>query len=252
MIMDMQVKKYLILYYDILGYKQLLKEFRSQDDYLKLIDDGFKLAEQIVNMYKEIKINKIVFSDNVVIAIDFEYCTSEVIFKFLKMACFIQNYLVLQSTFIRGAIVVGDLYFSKDPVYVFGQGLVDAYIIENDQAKYLRIIINDQSIKILNEKQIDKHIFIKDSDEKYFLNYMYIMGILLMDDSVEIDLKYKGIENLHNMKFIIINMINVFKNDEKVKDKYNWVARYYNRFLKMISIDKISGLKELFIDEIAL
>ena len=68
MIMDMQVKKYLILYYDILGYKQLLNEFRSQDDYLKLIDDGFKLADQIINMYKEIKINKIVFSDNVVIA----------------------------------------------------------------------------------------------------------------------------------------------------------------------------------------
>jgi hypothetical protein len=66
--MDMQVKKYLILYYDILGYKQLLNEFRSQDDYLKLIDDGFKLADQIINMYKEIKINKIVFSDNVVIA----------------------------------------------------------------------------------------------------------------------------------------------------------------------------------------
>jgi len=143
------------------------------------------------------------------------------------------------------------LYFSQDPVYVFGQGLVDAYTIENEQAKYPRIIINDQSIKILKEKQIDKRIFIKDSDEKYFLNYMYIMGILLMDDSVEIDLKYKGVDDLQNMKFIII-MINVFKNNEKVKDKYNWVARYYNRFLKMISIDKVSVLKELFIDEIAL
>lgn len=143
------------------------------------------------------------------------------------------------------------MYFSQDPVYVFGQGLVDAYTIENEQAKYPRIIINDQSIKILKEKQIDKRIFIKDSDEKYFLNYMYIMGILLMDDSVEIDLKYKGVDDLQNMKFIII-MINVFKNNEKVKDKYNWVARYYNRFLKMISIDKVSVLKELFIDEIAL
>ena len=129
--------------------------------------------------------------------------------------------------------------------------MVDAYTIENEQAKYPRIIINDQSIKILKEKQIDKRIFIKDSDEKYFLNYMYIMGILLMDDSVEIDLKYKGVDDLQNMKFIII-MINVFKNNEKVKDKYNWVARYYNRFLKMISIDKVSVLKELFIDEIAL
>lgn len=44
--MNKHVDEYLILYFDILGYKQMLKEFRSQDEYLKLIDGGLNYTEK--------------------------------------------------------------------------------------------------------------------------------------------------------------------------------------------------------------
>lgn len=247
--MNKYITKHLILYFDILGYKQLLKEFRTQNDYLKFIDDGFKTVDKIIDVYKEMEIKKVVFSDNVVIFIDLNKCTSDTIFQFLKMACLIQNYLVLQSVFIRGAIVVGDLYFSSKPTYLFGQGIVDAYNIENSEAIYPRVLISDQCVKIFEEQNIDKHIFLKDFDGKYFLNYMYIIGMLLIDNSVEIDLKYKSLSDLQNTRFIITNTIEVFKNDSKVFEKYKWVAKYYNRFLKMINLDSMPKFKILFINE---
>lgn len=247
--MNKHVDEYLILYFDILGYKQMLKEFRSQDEYLKLIDGGLNYTDKITRSYKNLKLKKIVFSDNVLIAIKLKDCNSEVIFEFLKMTCFIQNYFIMHSTFIRGSIIIGKLYFSRKPTYIFGQGIVDAFYMENNEAIYPRILISDECIKYFIDNDIDKHIFTKDFDNKYILNNFYTIGMFLVEPTIDCKFKYELLDQIYNIKSIIINMISVFKGDIKITEKYKWTAKHYNRFLRMINLHSVTEFRILFINE---
>lgn len=89
--------------------------------------------------------------------------------------------IINYSIFIRGAIVCGKIFFSDN--YIFGDGLVKAYSLENEMAVVPRIILDKEVLNIFNirvdniirdfYKVTDEEV-IEDIDGDYFINYLAI------------------------------------------------------------------------------
>lgn len=77
----------------------------------------------------------------------------------------------------RGAIVKGQIYHNKD--VLFGKGFVKAYYLQEEQAVYPRIIIEDEvvkSYKIFDEagqKYLDNNLIKDNYDDKYISDYLF-------------------------------------------------------------------------------
>ena len=103
---------------------------------------------------------------------------------FCLLACctFFQATLLRRSTpiLVRGAIVLGDIYAQGD--IIFGPGLTQAYLLEENSAKYPRILITketlDSSFDNIScssfKNNIDEIVFC-DNDKYYASNWMNTM-----------------------------------------------------------------------------
>lgn len=71
---------------------------------------------------------------------------------------------------VKGANTKGSIYLDED--IVFGQGLVDAYLLETKECIYPKIIIDK---KLNNNEYILKseHRLVKFKNEYMFVNYLY-------------------------------------------------------------------------------
>lgn len=98
------------------------------------------------------------FSDSVIITVSNERWW---LHEFVELIADLQYFLLTQGVLIRGDIDIGDVFHNKD--YVFGNGIVRAYMIECKISKYPRIVISDRAMKYAFD-ELDK-------DFNEFLDY---------------------------------------------------------------------------------
>ena len=152
------LKEYYICYFDILGYKDYLKNNPDKHvDFLRRINDaidktkktfllpnGFELFIEHYALNIEIRI----FSDNFLICLektdDVQYEKARITLFFLAIANIQRGMIVDYGLFVRGGICTGEL--SINPDYVFGNGLIKAVDIE-ENTKFPRIQIQDDFMK---------------------------------------------------------------------------------------------------------
>lgn len=191
----MEFSEYYVAYFDVLGYKEAFK--KSKDISAKLIDAiefSIKIMKEIVSIHNTTilgesteKIPEIeykVFSDNVLIC----YKETKDDLSALSLVSFLRLVATIQRVFferphliVRGGITKGPLYLTKD--FVGGKALIDVVELE-ESAVYPRIVVADS---ILNELNLFKmkdglsksvmeasclDLLVKDTDGKYFLNYI--------------------------------------------------------------------------------
>ncbi len=68
---------------------------------------------------------------------------------------YIGTILIKKGILIRGGITIGNLVHNEDGI-VFGQGLIDAYMLESKAAKFPRIILSNKLIGQLNYPLLSK------------------------------------------------------------------------------------------------
>jgi len=85
---------------------------------------------------------------------------------FYGLSAFLIQY-VKEDIFFRGGIAKGNLFYDEKMYFVFGSGLVKAYFLESNVAKYPRIVID----KELNPSPILVGLD-KDDDETWYLDYL--------------------------------------------------------------------------------
>ena len=71
---------------------------------------------------------------------------------------------------VRGGVTIDDFYV--DDTVVWGPALVRAYEMENDEARFPRILLDVPIVNIFENSRIDNDYLCFDSDGKPFLNYM--------------------------------------------------------------------------------
>lgn len=177
---ELTFDNYLIAYIDILGYRNLISIFKSEEMFFSLIDKTLKHIFNDQNDFM-LAVDYCIFSDNLIFGIKEELWKKinpslkiSYLEQFLTLLCIIQYSFFSSSLLLRGGITIGKLYFDKNVQYVFGSGLIKAYDLENNHANYPRIIIDNECKSIIydNVSEISRLSLFCFDDEFFSLNYL--------------------------------------------------------------------------------
>lgn len=163
---------------DLLGFKNKIinlscEEIASIYDKMNLNYSVFKNNESIVE-YGEL--HKMILSDTIVFYI--KTTVKNALVALIATCSYFQINLLSESDpiMLRGAIVKGNVYRSGD--IIFGQGVVDAYLLEENVAKYPRIILSKKTVKEYTnyDNKVgdfkDMYLF-EDIDLFYSIDYLF-------------------------------------------------------------------------------
>jgi hypothetical protein len=228
----MNYQNRVVLFLDILGFKNILDKTVDKDD----IDDTIKIAHlyealnymnESINWRttKETSREISQFSDSIVISF---LATDKVEFGNLISDIFeIVTYLVSKGILCRGAISIGKLIHDKNTI--FGPALVDAYLTESKAAMYPRIILDLSLIEILSNVQSNNN---NDSDLNEFKSFLRedLDGKWYLDYIVTPIVAYGDVEYLKDflpsLRKIITDGLK-FKSPD-IKVKYGWLRYKFN------------------------
>lgn len=179
--------KYYIAFLDMLGFKNLIG--RSICEEVCIIFDNIKkpfsfayLGEELLITEDTVKALKIkVMSDSICFYIDVAH-RNALVALLMSCALFQINLLKLSTpVLLRGAVVCGDMYAKGD--VTFGPGLTHAYLMEEHNAKYPRIILTNEVLNYARQEEnvlvngfVDNNVFFRDFDAFYTLNYLQMLS----------------------------------------------------------------------------
>ncbi len=229
-------KRYAIAYMDILGTKEAI-ESCDAENLLNRFNSVFLIEDVIIKnklfCENNSPVHVKIFSDNICVAEEIKDEKYEHIqLAWLAERCrdFQRHVYENYGNFLmRGGITIGDLYI--DDTFVLGSGLIDAYKLECEKAKYPRIIIDEKyaekSIEYLKDAHLrinngkGKCAIVKDEDGVYFLDYLEPdpHGI---DDSIEFTLEWIRQDN--------VTLNRILNNSAKCpKEKIDWLKNYHKK-----------------------
>jgi hypothetical protein len=224
-------KHSIVSFFDILGFRKLIQNSSAETIYkiLEIFKNQSKHDDEVASLFKMKFTN---FSDCVVRSVDFigneaEY-PIKILFSELIDLVHIQCSLIYENILIRGAISVDEIYHSNQTV--FGPGLVKAYLMENFDAKYPRIILKKNLIDSLSKifkteseqddiKQI-LSLLRSEQNNFYYLDYLRVI-------SNEADHHTDFVRFLDHHKNLIVENYSL-ATKPRVIDKYVWLAEYHN------------------------
>ena len=150
-------------------------------------------------------------------------------------------FLSREGLVLRGGITVGEFYADED--LVFGKGLIRAVELEENDAQFPRIIIDEDKFTISLSSFVDNGDLIRDFDGQYFVNYFRVGGLKLI-------------------KGQCINLINAYcqyernvkdagkiAQAEKIFNKYLWLLTRFNSQCTRIGVADLKIEYEIRINE---
>lgn len=179
---EINTKKHLVAFLDILGFKNYVTKCLDKKDFKELNKSGNLLKNKMINLKKvakltnvEIKYNQ--FSDSICIAIPYsEGDNLSFTNAFVLLILILKTYqmeLLEDNFYIRGAISTGfHLEFQE---IVFSEGLIKAYELESKKAIYPRVILD------YNVQKAVKYIFKNDEKLKNAMSCFGVKKMILSD-----------------------------------------------------------------------
>lgn len=228
----------LIAFVDILGFKELIKESESEAGakarvHSSLMNMKNNISEWLPTSPPQGTKRFFNFSDCIVLTDSPNKNSTIDLFNLINK---IQADLAYHGILLRGGITVGQVFDNYDLLY--GPGVVEAYILENRNALFPRIIVDR---KVLAAHDIWKEVAVlQDYDQHIFLDFLW-SDIELQDVNYYEKIHRCIYDNLRSYKI---------RSDQKLYEKYHWMRMYYNytvyrlKQAKHDSFDKLSVLPE--------
>lgn len=262
------LEKSYCIFLDLLGFSQEVLTHcnanRGQEHLVSLLR---ALEEAMVKFEHGSEYEMKVFTDNIVIGVPFKKITelsswcpedeineyggyasgdilSEIYEKYfdaiISQVIFYQLEMIKNKFFVRGGWSAGNLYM--DSKIVYGDALIDSYILESKKAIYPRIILGENLKEMVERMLYNKAVLVpfpynrkyevygnptlpqllKDENDIYFVNYLF--------QTIDWDSKTIDYQIIQKHREIIVEMINKNKSNERVLEKYCWSAFYHNNF----------------------
>lgn len=229
----------LIVFIDILGFKNIIKKTTNADgtDVPSEIDhiySVYKLIKSVLSI--DVKTDNsdsdiTIFSDTIVITFVIE-TGKNILFNHLLRITNITVNLISKGILCRGSIVRGKVIHNND--IIFGPGLVEAYLYESKAALYPRIIVSPEIINYAaeygtyaqeKEKRVLSQFLAYDTDGMYYINYISPNGT---------QMKYENRPEYFKMlyKLISSNINNNLPPDVRIK--YLWLKDKYNKKIESL------------------
>lgn len=219
-------EKCYVAHLDILGFKQLIKSKKSCDEIARIFDEintQYVVSENEESLVPQNSMRYKVMSDSICFFISANIL--DALPALIHTCAYFQVRMLrfLPPVLIRGAIVKGEIY-SKDDI-LFGQGLIDAYLIQENYAKYPRIILPMELIDLQIDSQHIKDLFnigllFKDYDYVYCIDYLKMFYAWSHP---------KGTDK--ELASYIFDMLNKCF-DESVREKYLYLQSRFSMYYK--------------------
>ncbi len=224
-----QTTEHLIAYIDLLGVKNKIKE-DSSDGYLNLLD---KIYLETINRLKKIqnhleteKVSVLenfkikIFSDNILLALPVDNSNEKTLtgkcVLFIMFIAVMQYHFLQSGEILRGGITIDKLFI--DDKFVYGNGLLNAYYIEDNIAIYPRVIVDNKVLKRIKYEDFKRLCIKQDTDCNYYINYLLD---LFFDKKLN--------KNIDYIRKRIILGTHVVKG-QKERSKWYWLVDKFNKF----------------------
>ncbi len=223
-----EYKTFLIAILDILGIKSLIDEYKNNDEHIA-IDKIQKMRRIVKNvadtMDLKYRIEYLNISDSFVFI-----CDPKIVSELVVMLANIQLYILLEcQLLLRGAVTIGDAIMKDGGKYIIGPAYIRAYLLQENDSIYPRIII-DNCVKkeILKDSDLKESVSI-DTDKELFLNYIEIFmnNAKRKDSDITAMFRSEGLCKFIKEKYDEFNTDN--EEDHNRKQKYGWTIEYFNR-----------------------
>jgi hypothetical protein len=200
---------YFIAFLDILGFSNMVKyDFESSFEnkiYLKKLFNIYNYTSKIQE--PSLGLNIVQFSDSVVLSVPY----SEGLFsQFISIIAKYQHDLFCEGILCRGGIAYGKHFIQES--FVFSNGLIDAYRIESEIAKYPRIVVSNDLIELIYKNgKLDKSVpLIKENDGLFFVDFLEGRDLITSSE---------------NLKSILNTNIS---SSASIKEKHRWLTEYFD------------------------
>jgi hypothetical protein len=253
----------LIAYIDILGFKNII-ENEKENAIKKItgcINKGLQSYNKLLRNTSDNEIDftgakiidiknpkHLVFSDSVIFHIEDE---ENNLIRFLFALGCLQKSFIEHNIFIRGSVAKGEIF--EDKKNVFGPGVNEAYKLESEIAIFPRIVIHDDLVLKLKEKEaqfpllkLNRYI-IEDYQGVFFLDYLSIPIFPIIKKNLtksEITSFKKHKKNITEELEDIKNLRNE-RNKDKIIGKYLMLSCYHD-FIANQFIDEQQRSELLF------
>ena len=245
-----------IAFIDILGFKEIIKQ-SEQDiskielvhdvlEYLKALETSDKWTLQLLEIEEDAqkrgvenfdvrnKINTTAFSDSIVVSVKVDGNVNEMTSTLIVNLAYVGAMLLKKGILFRGGITIGNIIHSESGI-VFGQGLIDAYILETKNAKYPRLVLSDKLIKHLNypiETKRDRypyHHYIERFKDGC-VGFHQMIHYQVLQSWTEMT-KEKLQSSLNKIRKVIIKGLDSSFEHPDVFEKYDWLKEQYNNLM---------------------
>lgn len=234
----------LVSFFDILGFKNIVEGNKEAAHIFNIVSHFKRHSSPDEELASLFKLKFTLFSDTVVRSVNLfpkenkEY-PAEILFHELIDLIHIQCSLLHKNILIRGALSIGKIFHQDD--IIFGPALNEAYTLENNKARFPRIIFKKSLIDKMSDiffpnpgedergsnKEFILSMLREGKDNIYFLDYLRFI-------CEEMDTPNDYLNFLtHHKKLILDNYSDTL--DSKTKCKYIWLCEYHNDVVEFMS-----------------
>lgn len=214
-----QYNEKIIAFLDILGFRKLVCRSKCEAvEIIRKIDGAITHVIDIVKLETKGAVSVKLFSDCFCVS-----CEVSDLDQMVRELCFLQLFLAADGIFVKGGLSKGS-HFDNDRI-IFSEGLIKSYELQ-EHDKYPRVIVDDFLVqKMTTETHRDYGDKLVDylavaPDGKYFLDYLQSLR------EGELINEYDDLIAMH--KQAIVEQVKNNYNDDKVIEKYRWLAEYHN------------------------
>ncbi len=241
--MKYHYEKRIVLFMDILGFKQLVTASQNDVQQVSSIRHILKYINIRVKKFPQFFPSAVIsqFSDSLVIS--FKYGKRGISLSLLQSLQQLQKDLITKyNLIVRGGMTIGNLYHTKK--FIFGPAMNEAYKLESDIAIYPRIILSEELKKHIADfpdevfdryeevsESYIRNCLRRDSDNIFYIDYFKYndIGDISKKEKKFVIALYDCISN--NLKLC---------NDDKVLQKYKWMQEKYNSY-----VTKLKNMKPI-------
>lgn len=252
----------LIAFIDILGFKDIVKQSETDStkidllysilNYLKDWEVSENWDLRLVEIEEDAqkkgvenfdirgKTNSTSFSDSIVVSVKVDNNINEMASTLIVNLAYIGAILLEKGILFRGGLTVGNVIHNENGT-VFGQGLIDAYKLESNNAKYPRIILSDKLLKELNypletkRNRYPYHQYVERFEDGC-VGFHQMIYFQVMESWPEMTVE-KLITSLENIRKVIINGLDISFEKPDVFEKYKWLKEQYAKLIILEDFD---------------
>ena len=261
-IQEINYENRLIAFIDILGFSEIVKQSENDSkkieliysilDYLKNWETSESWDLKLVEIEEDAqrkgvkyfdireKTNCTSFSDSIVISVKVDNNVNEMTSTLIANIAYIGAILLEEGVLLRGGLTIGNIVHNENGT-VFGQGLIDAYELERNCAKFPRIVFSDKIIKHLNYPLNSKyerypyHQYIERFEDGCvgFHQMIYYQVVENWTEMTEENI----IESLSKIRKVIVGGLDGSIEKPDVFEKYKWLKAQYNKLIILSDFD---------------